>query len=72
MIKQVPRLVLKDYPQLQMIAWSRDPESTIGEDDALALYERNWGYVDTRALTDRERALIDRLVKEYGNGVLHV
>lgn len=62
-------LRIDDYPQLNAIAWNRLGNRTISEQDALALYERNWGYVEIKALDDREKALIDRLVTEYGNGV---
>ena len=66
------QLHIADYPQLQLIAWNRRQDDLIEEDEALALYERNWGYVDPAALTDKEKQLIDRLVIQYGNGVLHV
>lgn len=63
---------ISDYPQLKLIAWNRREDEWLAEEDALALYERNWRHVDQRALTVEERALIDRLVRDYGNGVLHV
>jgi hypothetical protein len=39
---------------------------------ALALYERNWRHLEQATLTQRERDLIEALVKTHGNGVLLV
>ena len=66
------KLNIADYPQLKLIAWNRFQDDLIEEDEALALYERNWRYVDREALTDKEQQLIDRLVIQFGNRVLHV
>jgi len=66
------QLPIADYPQLRLIAWNRKDDDFIEEDEALALYERNWRYVDHAHMTEKEQELIDRLVAQYGNGVLHV
>ena len=66
------KLNIADYPQLKLIAWNRFQNDLIEEDEALALYERNWRQVDREALTDKEHQLIERLVIQFGNGVLHV
>jgi hypothetical protein len=63
---------ITEYPQLRLIAWNRRDDDLIEEDEALALYERNWRYVDRSQLTDKEQQLIDRLVIQYGNGVFNV
>jgi hypothetical protein len=60
------------YAQLSRLAWNRPGKRTIPEKEALALYERNWALVDQDAMDSQERALLDDLVKRYGNGVLHV
>ena len=60
------------FAQLRLLAWNRAPASVITGEDALALYERNWRFIDQGTLTAQERDLIERLVKEFGNGVLHV
>ena len=57
------------YPQLRFLCWFRDTSGTISEPEALSLYERQWRHVDTSKLDDDERALIDRLVRDHGNGV---
>lgn len=62
---------LDDYPQLAQIGWNRAVREITGE-DALALYEANWRFVDEGKLTPREKALLDRLVKKYGQGMLNV
>ncbi len=61
-----------DYPQLKLIAWNRREDDLIDGREALALYERNWRYVDEAALLPKERGLIDQLVREFGHGVLLV
>jgi hypothetical protein len=61
-----------DYPQLAGLCWNRLPEAVIDGQEALDLYERNWRWVDTDALSEEERALIASLVATYGRGVLHV
>lgn len=66
------RLQIEEYPQLRLIAWNRRQDDFIEEDEAFALYERNWSLVDLTALTDKEHVLIERLAAQYGNGVLHV
>jgi hypothetical protein len=60
-----------DYPNLALIAWNRR-QRTIEEAEALALYEANWRLVDLSNLTSEEQALIDRLVRDHGKGVLLV
>ena len=67
-----PVLRLDKYPQLKLIAWSRETAKTIAEEDAYALYERNWRFIEPSELTSGEKALIERLSKKFGNGLLHV
>ena len=63
---------LSDYPQLSLIAWSRQKDSVVSEEEALSLYEANWRWVDEKTLTPEERKLIEHLVQKVGNGVLNV
>jgi len=65
-------LRLDDYPQLKLIAWSRPGAKAIGEEDAYALYERNWRFVDQNTLTAGEKALVERLASKFGKGLLNV
>jgi len=65
-------LQIDDYPQLKLIAWNRSGSETIAEEDAFALYERNWRFVDRDALTQKEKVLIARLTKKFGQGVMNV
>jgi hypothetical protein len=67
----IPTLNVDDYPQLALLAWSRVLRD-ISEEDAFALYERNWRFVDVDALTAAERELIDRMTEQYGKGVMNV
>lgn len=64
-------LKLDDYPELKLIAWHVNvPE--IDEEDAFAIYERNWRYIDRERLSDCERALIEKLTGQFGRGVMNV
>ncbi len=62
---------VRRYPNLGLLCWNRAGPFLTAR-DAFALYERNWRFVDTRNLGDKERELIDRLARKYGNGVLNV
>jgi len=64
--------VIGDFPQLQMIVWNRNYHDAITGEEAFDLYERNWRFVDEAAMPPCERAFVERLIREYGNGVLHV
>lgn len=66
------RICLADYPQLRLIAWNRRIEDEISDEEALALYERNWRHIDQGSLSSAERYLINHLVRTVGKGVLHV
>ena len=67
----VDRLIPNDYPELRLICWHRSADQPMDEEEAFAIYERNWRYVDQDMLTDAEKALIERLKKTYGNGVIN-
>lgn len=60
---------VKTYPQLRALCWNRPDDTVVDGAEALALYERNWRFVDEDALTDDERELLAALVAKYGNGV---
>jgi hypothetical protein len=59
-----------DHPALSDIAWSVTARYLPAR-TAFALYERNWRFVDPARLTDRERALIERLAARFGHGIIH-
>lgn len=59
---------LKQYPQLRQLAWNRPDYPVVDGEIALALYERNWRFVDANAITVRERNLLNRLVQIHRNG----
>jgi hypothetical protein len=64
--------VIGDLPQLRLIAWNRNPHDAISGEEAFDLYERNWRFVDEAAMSPHERAVVARLTREYGKGILHV
>jgi len=65
-------LKIGDYPQLALLAWSRKLDDVISAEEAFALYESNWRFVDQNLLDDRERELIDGLTETCGNGLMNV
>jgi hypothetical protein len=67
----IKMIKLNDYPQLKLVAWNRH-EEFIEEKEALELYEINWRFIEQENLSNREQDLINHLVKNHGNGVLHV
>jgi hypothetical protein len=70
-IRSDKTLIIDEYPQLTLLAWNRTLRE-IEPEDAFALYERNWRFVDVTILTAKERALIKRLTRDYGHGVMNV
>lgn len=64
--------VIGDLPQLRLIAWNRNPHDAITGEEAFDLYERNWRFIDEAAMLPPERSVVDRLILEYGHGILHV
>ena len=59
------------WPKLRELAWNR-ADRWIPAEHALALYERNWRFVEPAGLTKEEAQLIDRLKDRYGRGLLNV
>ncbi len=64
------KLNIDDYPQMRLLAWNRVVR-VIEADEAFALYEANWRWVEQDELTDNEATLIKRLTEQYGHGVLN-
>ena len=64
-------LDIEQWPSLRELAWNR-ADRWIPAEEALALYERNWRFVDTEQLTQAESELIDHLKHRFGGGMLNV
>lgn len=64
-------LDINAWPALRELAWNR-ADRWIPAKDALALYERNWRFVEPERLTQAEADLIDSLKQRFGGGVLNV
>lgn len=65
-------IAIVNYPQLRLIAWNRHDDDLIDDEEALALYEANWRFVEPEQMAESERILLQRLVQQCGNGVLNV
>ena len=63
---------LHNFPQLRLIAWNMREEDTLLGQEAFALYERNWRFVNQSQLLDHERELIECLCQEFGAGLMNV
>jgi hypothetical protein len=70
MRQDLQHIVPDDFPELKLLAWSRDPQRPLPAAEAFSLYERNWRFVDRQRLTDRESGLIRELAIEFGHGRL--
>ena len=66
------RICLKDYPQLNQLAWQAHGAETLSPIEAWDIYERNWRHMDEQALTEHERQLIDALRLAFAGGARHV
>lgn len=66
------RVRVRVHAQLRQLAWQLRDDAELTPAEALGLYERNWRYVDQGALNAAERAFIERLKNEQGNGVMLV
>lgn len=62
------RIVPNEFPELAALAWSRDPARPIHPEEAFALYERNWRFVDRERLGAAEAALVVALTARFGHG----
>ncbi|HUP09959.1 MAG TPA: hypothetical protein VMU47_22605 [Caldimonas sp.] len=61
---------IEQWPRLRELAWNR-ADRWIPAEEALALYERNWRFVQPNELTAEEAALVDRLKQQFGGGVVN-
>lgn len=59
------------YPTLRLLCWSGAAPRSLSREDAFALYEREWRFVEEASLTDEERALIASLAREFGGGLIN-
>lgn len=59
---------VSQYPQLRQLCWNRPDDTVVDGETALALYERNWRFVDKREILPHEQTLLAQLVARHGNG----
>lgn len=52
---------LNDYPQLKQLSWHVSGADTLTPKEALDIYERNWRYVDTEKIDQKEMDLVEAL-----------
>ena len=60
----------KEWPALRALAWNRT-DRWIPAEEALAVYERNWRFVEPARLGRDEAALIEQLKARFGKGVFN-
>lgn len=61
---------IEDYPELKRLAWNR-LDAVIATEEAFALYERNWRFVDQNRLNASETHLIHELARLFGHGFIN-
>ena len=59
----MPHIRIKDYPQLKALSWQLNEEEYLTDAQAMSIYERNKRFLDLDHIENRERALMQRLVK---------
>lgn len=68
MATRTVEIVPAKFPELNKLAWNRDPCRPMADDEVFALYERNWRFVDHEHLTAEEARLLMGLQDKYGHG----
>ena len=66
MAKPPAKIKIADYQQLKRLAWQLKDTKELTPREALDLYERNWRHVDTAAMDEGERELIEVLLAAFG------
>lgn len=69
-MKATPHVDAHDYPQLLQLTWDRATKE-MSEDEAFALYEARFRWIDLEMMDANERQFFDRLVQVYGKGVIN-
>jgi hypothetical protein len=57
-----------NYHELNLLLWDIHSQF-IDPRFAFEMYERRWGYVDKTKLLKKELKLIERLTRQFGNGL---
>lgn len=60
-----------DYPMLRDLLWTGRRREFLPAQEAFDIYERNWRFVNPAELVDAEKALIERLRRRFGGGLLN-
>ena len=63
---EMPHIRIKDYPQLQALAWQLKDDEYLTDAQVISIYERNKRFLDLNHLDERESLLIQRLVDTRG------
>ncbi|PPC84650.1 MAG: hypothetical protein CTY38_00970 [Methylotenera sp.] len=68
-IRATKKINAANYPQLNLVMWDRSVKA-IQESDAFYLYEKNKRFLDVGKMDTKELALLTRLTKKYGKGLM--
>jgi hypothetical protein len=60
-----------DYPMLRDLLWTGRRRQFLPAREAFDIYERNWRFVNPAELAEAEKALIERLRRRFGGGLLN-
>ena len=61
---------LADYPQLKQLAWHIRGLDTLTPIEAFGIYDRNWRHLDKENLENKEKSLIEALMRAGNAGEL--
>ena len=61
---------LADYPQLKQLAWHIRGLDTLTPTEAFGIYDRNWRHLDKETLENKEKSLIEALMRAGNAGEL--
>jgi hypothetical protein len=62
---------LSDAPVLRSLLWSGRERSEIPAREAFRHYENHWHHVRGAGMGPKERALVERLARQYGRGLIN-
>lgn len=60
-----------EYPMLRDLLWTGRRREFLPAREAFDIYERNWRFVNPTELGENEKALVERLCRRFGGGLLN-
>lgn len=61
----------QEYPMLHAILWDRRHLVQLSPEEALAMYELRWDYIDMDRMPEYEKTFVKKLIQTVGRGKFH-